>query len=57
MSEETKEKKFRINMKQNAKKEWYGEFTVRTDDYDEAIELTKQLKEQVISICEEKDKE
>ena len=46
-TEVLQEKKYRINLKQSAKGDWYGEFTVRSDDFKEITELAKYCKEEV----------
>ena len=52
--EESKEHKFRLNMKQSAKGQWYGEFTIKEDDLEETVKLAKEMREHVEELCKEK---
>ena len=46
-TEVIQEKKYRMNLKQSAKGDWYGEFTVRSDDFNEVKELAKYCKTEI----------
>lgn len=47
----TEEKKYRVNLKQSAKGDWYGEFTIRGDEWEILKADIIKCKKEIEEIC------
>jgi len=51
----TEEKKYRVNLKQSSKGDWYGEFTIRGDDWSTLKGEIIKVKGEVEEICQKRN--